>query len=105
MRLEDTENTVLYFNRIGMFSLLQRQREEADKAINAINPDALLSTPTDDLVKTIVDTYKLDVPVLLRGDAHMDEPREITTTVQDYGRTIHQLGTILVLHVPFTGDP
>src|SRR6266478_5845969 len=92
MRLEDTENTVLYFNRIDMFSFLQRQREEADKAINAINPDALLITPTDDLVKQIVDTYKLDVPVLLRDQAHMDEPREITTAVQDYGQSQILLG-------------
>ena len=104
MRLEDTENTVQYFARTNMFTLLEMQRKEADRAINDVNPDALLNTPTDDLVRKIVDTYKLDVPVLLRADAHMDEPREITISKQDYGRTIHVQGTILVLHVPFTGD-
>jgi hypothetical protein len=105
MRLEDIENTIQYFARTNMFTVLQMQREEADRAINAVNPDTLLNSPTDDLVKQIVDTYKLDVPVLLRHDAHMDEPREITISKQDYGRTIQQTGTILVLHVPFTGDP
>jgi hypothetical protein len=105
MRLEDVENVVQYFSRANMFSVLEMQRREADKAINAINPDVLLNTPTDDLVKTIVDTYKLDVPVLQRDDAHMDEPREITITKQDYGRTVDVQGTILVLHVPFAGDP
>jgi hypothetical protein len=104
MRLEDIENTIQYFSRTNMFSVLQMQRESADKAINGFNPDVLLNTPTDDLVKKIVNTYKLDIPVLLRDDAHMDEPREITVSTQDYGRTIHQQGTILVLHVPFTGD-
>jgi hypothetical protein len=105
MRLEDTENTILYFARTNMFTVLQMQREEADRAINAVNPDALLNTPTDDLVKQIVATYKLDVPVLQRDDAHIDEPREIAITKQDYGHTIQQTGTVLVLHVPFIGDP
>src|SRR3984893_11057117 len=98
MRLEDIENTILYFSRTNMFSVLQMQRESADKAINGFNPDALLNTPTDDLVKKIVDTYKLDVPVLLRDEARTEEPREITISVQDYGRTIQQQGTILLLH-------
>jgi len=104
MRLEDAENAILYFSRTNMFTVLEMQRAEADKAINAINPDALLNTPTDDLVKKIVGTYKLDIPVLQRDDAHMDEPREIAIAKNDYGRTIHVQGTILVLHVPFTGD-
>jgi hypothetical protein len=104
MRLEDIANTIQYFFRTTMFSILEMQRDAADKAINGFNPDALLNTPTDDLVKKIVDTYGLDIPVLLRDDAHMDEPREITISVQDYGHTIQQQGTILVLHVPFTGD-
>jgi hypothetical protein len=104
MRLEDVENTVRYFSRTNMFSILQMQRESADKTINGFNPDALLNTPTDDLVKKIVDMYKLDVPVLLRDEARMEEPREITISVQDYGRTIQQQGTILILHAPFTGD-
>lgn len=104
MRLEDIENTVLYFSRTNMFTVLEMQRSEADRAINAINPDVLLNTPTDDLVKTIVDKYKLDIPVLKRDEAHLEEPREITFAKEDYGRTIHVQGTILVLHVPFTGD-
>jgi hypothetical protein len=104
MRLSDIESTIQYFARTNMFSVLQMQREAADKAVNAVNPDALLNTPTDDLVQKIVDTYKLDIPVLLRDEAHMDEPREITISKQDYGHTIQQTGTILVLHVPFTGD-
>lgn len=58
----------------------------------------------NDLVKTIVDKYKLDIPVLKRDEAHLEEPREITFAKEDYGRTIHVQGTILVLHVPFTGD-
>jgi hypothetical protein len=56
------------------------------------------------LIEDIVDKYKLEVPILLRDDVHLDPPREITLTIQDYGRTIHPTGTLLTLHVPFTGD-
>jgi hypothetical protein len=41
MRIEDIENTIEFFSRTNMFTLLQMQREAADKAINAINPDVL----------------------------------------------------------------
>jgi hypothetical protein len=105
MRLEDIQEDTLYFNRSDMFTVLDMQRRAADQEINEINPDALLNTPTDDLVARIVDKYELEVPVLLRDDAVLDPPREITLTIHDYGRTIHPTGTLLTLHVPFTGDP
>src|ERR1700730_17828351 len=104
MQLSDIQEDTLYFNRTNMFTVLDMQRKDADKAINAINPDALLNAPTDDLIEDIVDKYKLEVPILLRDDVHLDPPREITLTIQDYGRTIHPTGTLLTLHVPFTGD-
>jgi hypothetical protein len=104
MRIEDVQNSIEYFSRTNMFTVLEMQRKEADRAINAINSDVLLNTPTDDVVRTIVDTYKLDVPVLQRDDAQVEEPRETTFPQNDYGRTVHIEGTILVLHVPFTGD-
>ena len=94
-----------YFARTNMFTLLEMQRKEADRAINDVNPDAFLNTPTEDLVRKIVDTgNKLDVPVLLRRRRPYGRTAEITISRQDYGRTIHVQGTILVLHVPFTGD-
>jgi hypothetical protein len=104
MRLSDIQEDTLYFNRANMFTLLEMQRKESDKAINSINPDTLLNTPTADVVEDIVDKYKLEVPILLRNDAHLDPPREVMLTVQDYGRTIHPTGTLLTLHVPFAGD-
>jgi hypothetical protein len=104
MRLSDIQEDVLYFNRTGMFAILDMQRKESDKAIDSIDTDTLLNTPTNDVVVDIVDKYKLEVPILSRDEAHMDPPREVTMTIQDYGRTIHPTGTLLTLHVPFTGD-
>jgi hypothetical protein len=104
VRLEDFRETVLYFNKWDINTLMDGQRQEADKAVHSINPDALLSTPVDDIVAGIATKHELDVPILLRENAHLEEPRETTITVQDYGRTIHQKGTLLTLVVPFTGD-
>jgi hypothetical protein len=51
MRLTDIQEDVLYFNRTDMFAILDMQRKESDKAINSIDPDTLLNTPTDDVVE------------------------------------------------------
>jgi hypothetical protein len=104
VRLEDLREATLYFNKWDMNMLIQNQRQEADKAVEAINLDSLLSTPVEDIVASIATKFELDVPSLLRDEAHLEEPRETTITVQDYGRTIHQKGTLLTLVVPFTGD-
>jgi hypothetical protein len=104
MRIEDVQDAILYFNRTDMNSVLDGQRKEADRAVEAINADVLLSTPTEDHVATIAERYALDIPVLQRDQAHLEEPREITMAIQDYGRTIHRSGTLLTLVVSFTGD-
>jgi hypothetical protein len=105
MRLTDIQEDVLYFNRTDMFAILDMQRKESDKAINSIDPDTLLNTPTDDVVEDIVDKYKLEVPILSRDEAHMDTPREVTLTIQDYGRTIHPTGTLLTRTSPLPAIP
>jgi hypothetical protein len=102
--LNDLTNTVLYFNKSDMFLIMDSQRMEANKAVQSLNPDELLNTPTEDIVTRIVEKYCLDIPVLLRDKAHLEEPRETTLTINDYGRTIHPIGTVLTLVVPFTGD-
>ena len=77
MRIEDVQDAILYFNRTDMNSVLDGQRKEADRAIEAINADVLLSAPTEDYVATIAKRYALDIPVLQRDQAHLEEPREI----------------------------
>jgi hypothetical protein len=78
VRLEDLREAVLYFNKWDMNTLIQNQLQEADKAVQAINPDSLLSTPVEDIVASIATKFELDVPSLLRDEAHLEEPRETT---------------------------
>lgn len=104
VNIRDIQEPILYFNKFEMSALVENQRKDAEKAIQALNPDALLNTPVEDIVKDIATKFSLDVPVLLRDEAHLEEPRETTMAVQDYGREYFPPATTLTLVVPFIGD-
>jgi hypothetical protein len=96
------------FNGTTIFDVLQSRERMALDAPTRMNDDALLNTPTDDLVAQIVAQYAIDVPVLDRAEAWIDTS-EGQVAVRDYwsrgvapGFTL--LGTIIHLHVPFSGD-
>jgi hypothetical protein len=104
VRLEDLQEAVSYFTKFPVFSVMDSQLKEAGQFIQQMNADVLLNTPVDDIVLQVVSKYGFDVPVLSRDQAHLEEPREVRLTIQDYGRTIHPMGTVLTLIVPFSGD-
>ncbi len=104
VRLEDLQEAVSYFTKFPVFSVMDSQLKEAGQFIQQMNADVLLNTPVDDIVLQVVSKYGFDVPVLSRDQAHLEEPREVRLTIQNYGRTIHPMGTVLTLIVPFSGD-
>jgi hypothetical protein len=104
VRLSDLQQPVHLFTKFEMLNMTSQQAESAKKALNAIDADTFLNTPIDDLVAPLYETYRLEVPELLRNQAHMEEPRETTLTINDFGRVIHPTGTLLTLIVPFQGD-
>jgi hypothetical protein len=104
VNMEDLVQPVSYFTDRQVFSVMDSQLQEAGKFIQQMNADVLLNTPIDDVITQVVDKYGFDVPVLHRDRAHLEEPREVRLTIQDYGRTIHPMGTVIELVVPFTGD-
>jgi hypothetical protein len=95
VRLDDVANMTLYFNNHRVFTVMDAQQKEAETYIQQINADQFLNTPVDDLIEQVVEKHRFDVPVLLRDAAHLEEPREVRLTIQDYGRTIHPMGTVL----------
>ncbi|WP_426440090.1 hypothetical protein [Bradyrhizobium genosp. P] len=105
VRSDDIANMAIYFDNHRVFTVMDAQQKEAGNFIQQINADEFLNMPIDDLIDQVVEKYRFDVPVLLRDEAHLEEPREVRLTVNDYGRTIHPMGTVLTLVVPFTGDP
>lgn len=102
--LDDLVEPITYFGKFNVFNVMDAQLKEAAKFVEQISPEGLLNTPPDDIVEEIVTKYRFDVPVLLRDRAYLEEPREVRLTIKDYGRTIHPMGTVLKLVVPFSGD-
>lgn len=104
VNIEDLKEPVTLFCEHQVHSVMDSQLQLASRFIQQMNADVLLNTPVDDIVAQTVSQYGFDVPVLLRDQAHLEEPREVQLTMKDYGRTYHPMGTILKLVVPFTGD-
>jgi hypothetical protein len=104
VRLSDLREPDHLFTKFDMSNMTSQQAESAKEALNGIDADTFLNTPIDDLVAPLYEAYRLEVPELLRDQAHMEEPRETTLTVNDYGQIIHPTGTLLTLIVPFQGD-
>jgi hypothetical protein len=101
----------LLFYKGDMFRTMEGHKHFAVQAVQQIQDNALLNTPTEDIVARLTDQYRMDVPVLRRDDAHVGQ-REGSVEVIDYfsrdyssGRGTHSvIGTIVDLTVPFTGD-
>jgi len=92
------------FNRESILDVLARLKARVAEAVDTMDGNGLLSSSTDDLVELVASMCTLDVPKLLRDQAHVDEPTETTIRMNDYGREIHVPATSILLNVPFTGD-
>jgi hypothetical protein len=103
MNFVSRQNELLFY-QADINAVTDAQTRNATNEIQGINPDRLLNTPVDDLVAYIVDKYKIDVPVLHRDRALLDEPQETYIEVNDYGRQIRVPSTLVTLTVPFDGE-
>lgn len=103
MRMQSGSRDYL-FRQADMFSVIEHQRRAALTEVGQMEPNRLLNTPTEDLVGYIVEKYRLDVPVIDREGAVLDEPQETTIPMNDFGRQIEARATAYTLTVPFSGD-
>ncbi|MDA9525421.1 hypothetical protein XI06_35200 [Bradyrhizobium sp. CCBAU 11434] len=79
------------------------QNGRAENLVAEYGSDALLSTPTEDIVELAYDVCHLEVPVLLEDKAFQADPREVTREVRDYGRMISVQGFQYGITIPFEG--
>jgi hypothetical protein len=105
----------LLFSKYDMHGVMKAQRSQIAKHVQGENGNALLSTPTDDLVVRIEDKLRLEVPVIHRDQVHADQHDGQVEVFDTYGAMFGQgprgsrggsivQGTIVELHVPFSGD-
>jgi hypothetical protein len=98
----------LLFFKYDIMSTMEEHRKKASQLVQQINGNALLNTPTEDIVADIFAQVRFDIPVLHRNQAHVDQ-REAQVQVRDYFSRgydgVRQVeGTMVELLVPFTGD-
>jgi hypothetical protein len=94
----------LLFYKGDLHQVIELQKRNMTAEIQGIDPDRLLNTPVDDLVSYFADKFRIEVPVLHREQALLDEPRETFMEMNDYGRQIRVAATLVALTVPFEGD-
>jgi hypothetical protein len=88
---------------------MEAHRKRASQLVQQINGNALLNTPTEDIVADIFERVRFDIPALHRDQAHVDQ-REAQVQVRDdyfsgsYDGVRQVQGTMVELVVPFAGD-
>ena len=106
----------LLFYKYDMHNVMDGQRSQIAKRVQGERAgNALLNTPTDDLVARIEKELRLEVPVIHIDQAHADQYEGQVEVFDTYGAVFGEgplgerggsivQGTIIELHVPFSGD-
>jgi hypothetical protein len=100
------------FSKVDMFSVIEHQKQQAAKRVQAIDSDQLQRATEDEIVKHIVSEYRLDVPVIKddkiyvveHGEAQVDVSRDFNRHISDRNRPFYVNGTKTIIAVPFEGD-
>jgi hypothetical protein len=103
MNFVSRQNEILFY-KVDINAVTDTQLRNATSEIQQIDPDRLLNTPVDDLIAYITTKYRIEVPVLHRERAALDEPQETFIQINDYGREIGVPATLVTLTVPFEGE-
>ncbi len=100
------------FNKYQIFGVVQGQTEAVKKRVQSIAPNALLNAPEDDLLKALVEEFRLNVPVIKdeelyiaqSGETQVDVSRDPMRLILDRSQSFHIPGNKTVIAVPFEGD-
>jgi hypothetical protein len=103
MNFVSRQNEILFY-KVDINAVTDTQLRNATSEIQQIDPDRLLNTPVDDLIAYITTKYRIEVPVLHRERAALEEPQETFIQINDYGREIGVPATLVTLTVPFEGE-
>lgn len=103
MNFVSGQNEILFY-KADVSAVVDAQLRNAGGEIQQIDPDRLLNTPVDDMVAYITTKYRIEVPILHRDLAQVDEPQETFIEVDDFGRQIQIPATLVILTVPFEGE-
>jgi len=97
-------------NRI--FDVVEARKHSVKKSVENLKPNDLLNASEHDLIASLVDNFRLDVPILREdeiyvadhGDVKVDVSGDPLRAIDDPSRPFYVTGTKTVIAVPFEGD-
>lgn len=100
------------FSRVDMFSVIEHQKQQALKRVQSIDSSQLLMATEDEIVKQIVEEFRIEVPVMQddkiyvceHGETNVDVSRDPNRFIRDRSRPFYLNGTKTIIAMPFDGD-
>jgi hypothetical protein len=99
------------FSEIDITPFLENERAKLKSRVEGIPENKLLNGSEHDLVQSLVQEFRLEVPVLKDGDSYMEPPREVQVDVSHNplydrgdGRPAYVRGNEVCVIVPFEGS-
>ena len=104
------------FKDTDIHSEIGSREESLKSTIQDLDSNDLLNMSEEDLVQSLVDEFRMDVPIILDQEIYVFDPEEIQVDVsQDHsrrigippsqrGRPLHLPGTKVTIAAPFEGD-
>jgi hypothetical protein len=103
---------ILFYDNATIHDVVAHLREKLRSAIDAVPAAELRAQPLEDIVSSVVDQFRLDVPLLDRPKTYQLENEAIDIDVSRDPRRFfaspgphYVKGTALRVAIPFTGDP
>jgi hypothetical protein len=100
------------FRGPDMFSVVEHRKQQLKKGVAGLGPNYLLNANEDDLVRSLVDEHRLDVPIIKDDEIHVadygetkvDVSRDPNRFIDDSSRPFYIPGSRTKIAVPFEGD-
>ena len=99
------------FSDRSWYEIEQRLRGNLKGEVNNWDGNQLLNTSIDDLCQYFVNKYRIDVPVLNRGeikkdyeDTQVDVSEDLRYTTEDQSGPVYIQGVRIEISVPYTGE-
>ncbi len=101
----------MLFRKFPIFDVLENQKQKIKQKIRSLEPNYVLNTSEEDLLKWLVKEFTLNVPAIDESGIHLDYgekqldiSRDPTRMIFDHDKPFYVAGTQVTFIVPFTGD-
>jgi len=101
----------MLFRKVSIFDVLENQKRSIKQKIQSLEPNYVLNTSEEDLMKWLIAEFTLEVPMIDESGIHVDyREKEIDVSGDpmrvflEHNGPFYVPGTQLTFTVPFTGD-